>query len=416
MAATQVRAALALLAATCLAGCRGCGAHVGGGAPSASSRPPPAPLPTLAIGSTPAITAPTFPKHARAPGVALPAGCSVDLPVRFAPLPAAATTRFIGARAALDALVMAESGEAGAITARGAVDLATGKVDARVPWTDPGAPPLFDRASSGWVAALSQPGALERAVLWRQGATPGELARGDQLRVADLACSGARCAVLTSLARASVLPGATLVIGDVATDPARWKHVDIEAGSDAAWGPLALPAFDQPEGTAWVALATNTQVALWRVEGGHASRRRTDVTPHGAYDAVATRTEPIVIAPGAPRDTPCSGKGFPLVFVGAGSKPHELSLVAPPTGLIARPLARGALVAWIGPPNCRVPEPTVVHAVILDDDGTPLSPPMAVTPGAGFALATSGDRLSLWIRTDDGLVWLQGRCNVTPPD
>lgn len=335
--------------------------------------------------------------------------------MRFAPLAAAATTRFVAGRSTLDALVMAESGEAGKITARGAVDLATGNVDPRVPWTDPAAPPLFEQTPRGWVAALAAPGnELDRAVLWRPWAAPGELARGDRLRVADFACDGTRCAALTTLARASALPGATLVSGDVATDPATWKHLDIEAGTDAAWGPLALPVYDAKTNSAWIALATRDKVALWRAEHGSATERRTDATPHGAYDAVATRTEPIVIAPGAPRHAPCSGKGFPLVLVGAGSKPHEVTLVAPPTGLIARPLARGALVAWIGPANCRVTHPTVVHAIVVDDDGSPVSSPMAVTPGAGFALATAGDRISLFIRTDEGLVWVRGRCSATP--
>lgn len=406
-------ATLAVALATSLPACRGCGSHAGVAPASSASA---APAPVFSVGDVAPLAVPELTSQTGVEGVALPSGCTIQTPVREMKRPADSVWNFVAGRSKLDALLMStERGDSGALGTRGAVDLLRGTVDARIPWIDPDAPPLFDRAPRGWVAAVAAPaGEAAAALLWRQWAAPLDLVHGDQLRVADLACDGSSCAVLTSLARASAVPGATLLYGDPDAGAETWKRIDIQPADD--WMPLSLPRWQASSKSGWVALGKSDGAAIYRVEGDHATIHRTDTAAFGVYDAVATRTEPVVIAPGAGRDAPCSAAGFPLILIGAGSKPHSLTLLAPPAGLIARPLSRGAIVAWIAPENCRVAHHTVVHVLLVDDDGTPVGAPMAVTTGTGFALAASGDDISLWIRTDGGITWLRGRCAVAPHD
>ncbi|MEB2313793.1 MAG: hypothetical protein OZ921_18530 [Sorangiineae bacterium] len=410
----------AFLASAASTGCRGCrdGRSARGDAAPASEAALAAPAPVAVdVGAVPAVALSPFEVERDPAAVALPPGCAIIPPVRVAPLPPEATTRFLTGRTTLDALVVGETrGDAARLTARGAVDLTSGRVEPRIPWAVPDRPPLFERTPEGWVAPLALgDGESTRAVLWREHAPAVELAAGDALELVDLACSAGRCAVLTTRARASALPGATLLRGATGAASPAFTRVDLEP-EGAGLTPFALAGFDGAADAAWVALAAPTEVALWRVEGANARLRRTDATPFGAYDAVATAAGPLVIAPGQPRDAACSSEGFRLVLLGPKGAPGSVRLVAPPVGVIARPLARGALVAWVAPEHCRATRRMVVHALLVDDDGAPVGAPMAVTPGAGFALATRGDELSLWVRSDHGLTWLRGRCAAPAGD
>jgi hypothetical protein len=76
-------------------------------------------------------------------------------------------------------------------------------------------------------------------------------------------------------------------------------------------------------------------------------------------------------------------------------------------------LGKGAIVMWVAPVSCSRPDRTIVHAQLLDSEGQPQGAPMAVADASGFALASDGDRLSLWLRTEQGLRWIRGRCVVS---
>lgn len=351
--------------------------------------------------------APAFTALPAAGEFGLPRGCALAGPVRRASL-AAPRVRFLASRRELSSLALATSGQdSGTLTeAAGAVDFAGGGVEA-LPWGELESPPLLDRAAGRWVSAWTLSGAPghTRVLLWRGGAHAETLAEGDQLTVADLSCSGDECAVLTSLVREAASPGATLLVGRL--EGASFSRVDIEPGGEA-WLPFAIAEPDD-ESKRFVALVGPKQTALYRVADGRAEKQVVVETPYGSFDAVATPT-PTIVAPGLAPDVPCPGRDFPIVVSGADGKRREVGTPAAPESLLARPLAKGALVAWVAPVSCVARGRRVVYAMLLDADGAPASTPMAIADASGFALATRGQRASLWLRQGGDVSWLDLTC------
>jgi hypothetical protein len=364
----------------------------------------------IEVGAPRHVDAPAFAALEGAKGYGLPAGCALDDAIRVAPL-GQGTTRFAAAGSDLDALVLARAGDAGsAVSSAGIVNLARGRVG-DAPWAELDAPPAFEHASSGFVAAwtVSAGPAMERAILWRASGKADTLAEGDGLQVFDLACRADACAILTTTARSAAAPGATLFVGTASAPSASYRRVDFLPSGDEPWHPLSIAAFDGKD-SGVVALASPSAALLMEFHGEKAESRDRIMTPEGAYGAVMQRT-PLVVAPGAAPDRPCGREEFPVLVLGPNGRRHELRTPAPPESMIVRPLGQGAIAVWVAPVSCQYLERRVVYAALIAPDGTVGSSPMAIADASGFALATDGAKLSLWLLRDRELAWLRARCD-----
>lgn len=336
-------------------------------------------------------------------GYGLPAGCRFEGDVKRATLPNPGA-RFVAPRSALESLALSHDDRAGF------VEFATATVG-EAPWGQLDAPPLMDRSSRGWVLAWvdSTAAGLRRALLWRGGGRAESLAEGDELELADLACEGDTCVVLSSLVRGAAAPGGSWHVGKAEAGASTWKRIDLELGGDEAWRPLAIAGV-RPDGTGLGALASDRHVALFAVGPDRAEKQHVFDSPHGAYDATLA-VDPIIVVPGERTDRPCGSEEFPIFVLSADGRRHELRTPAPPESVIVRPLSKGAIVAWVAPVSCQHLDRRVVYATLLGPSGVPVSSPMAVADATGFALATRGDDLSLWLISGQSLSWVRARCS-----
>ncbi len=374
---------------------------------SRAEKPPPKLVPrdvTLDIVKVPPVSMAGMQRLDAATGIGLPANCRVDLPIRSVPI-GSRTLRFSASRSHLSELALLETRD-GALVASSIFDFETGK-SGPSPWTAADAPPAWDRTARGWVAGLTKPeeGSVHSAVLWRSGGPHRASVHGDQLALMDVACDGNVCGMLSSLARDAHAPGATLSW----SDDHQAQHVT--PPGDAPWEPLAILKLSAQEHTATLALAAPGAVQLWTVTGAGAQPGAQVDAPHGVYDVVQA-TKPVVIAPGLAPAAECQAGGFPLRASVVGGATHTIQASGAPHGLFARPLGAGAVVAWIAPAACRLTEQTTVGATLLDAQGAPIGSPMVVAEARGFALATRGDRLALWLLMHQRVVHLTARCEL----
>ena len=398
---------LALLFGALSSSCKGCGEDSAAG-PDASAAPS---VPEHDAGRIGALA---WKAATSARGYGVPGGCRPRLPVRRAVLPEG-DARFLSARGSAEDLVVARgNAESKLVTHRGIVSLGQGAWR-DVPWRELESPPSMDRSDAGWLAALTaaREGSGAEAIVWREGrgATPTGVV-GDQLTVADLACDRAHCAVLTTLARPTIAPGATVLFGRSNEPPSRWRRTDIEPSPDAAWRPSAIVSIDGSNGGVVVALESSGEAALWRTDAGGAKRLGRTPAPHGVLEHVAT-APPVVVTPGRPLDD-CRTDRFPLsIRPTDGGNAFDLDAHAAPLSAIGRPLTDGALLAWVAPVSCRMRDRTVLYAVLLDRGGRPASSVMSVADAEGFALAARGDRVDLWLLQGSAIAWVQADCSAS---
>lgn len=400
----MTRAWLPLVVALLLPACQRCSGQ-GAAADAGDARA----AEPFAVGTPPKLAPPALSALDSPRGYGLPSGCRFEGKVQKATLPEG-RTRFVAARSTLGALALAHAGgDAAAAAQAGFFELATGAMS-EAPWAELDAPPLFDRARSGWLAAWvgASVSGTRRVLLWRGGTHAEQLAEGDQLELADLACASDDCVVLSDLVRGAAAPGASWLSGKASTAAPDWKRVDLDLGGDEPWLPLGIAALAEG-GAGWAALSSGKHVALFRVQGERAEKKHVLDAPFGAYDT-SFAGEPLVIAPGDRVDRPCGAEEFPVLVLGASGGRHVLRTPAPPESVIARPLARGALVAWVAPVSCQHLERRVVYLTRLDAQGAPASSPMAVGDANGFALSTRGDELALWLISGRELSLVRGSC------
>lgn len=283
----------------------------------------------------------------------------------------------------------------------------------RLPWFEPGALPRFSRGGSRWIAAVDQAGTTgaARVLLWRGDAveTVGE---GDNFEAVDLACTSSppvRCALLTTRPLKVAAPGATVWIGSPDEPAARWKATEIvpaSAESDAR--PLGVAAVD--EARVVTAIVEKGDVVL-HAAGEPVPREIARLpAPLGAVDALA-QPAPMVMAYTSKVDEEgCARDGRPGIrFVRAGAPPVDFPLPGPPSNGVLRRLAHGAIAAWITPLGCRAAR-KVVYALLLDESGAPVGSPMAVGDANGFAMATQGDDVDLWLQDETAVKWVRASC------
>jgi hypothetical protein len=339
-------------------------------------------------------------------GFGLPRGCELELPIRHATLPGP-LVRFSAAKTALEELAIAAGSEAGPTVERaGVVKLLDSSV-VPLPWLELDRPPLFERASGGWLSLwVSEIDGPERAGFLHYQGVEREIMKGDQLELVDALCRGERCAILSTLGRPTIASGATLLAGPPSGALAR---TDIEADPTRAFRPLAISAL-APDSTL-VALETRGAVALHRVRGNRSEQLKELPAPFGAWGVVGSDPA-LAILPGASLETPCTEDVFPIdVHAENAESPLRVEVQARPESVIVRSLGKGAIIGWVAPVSCRQLERTIVHLLLVGSDGRAIGSPMSVADATGFALATDGERLSLWLRTERGLSWIRGRCS-----
>jgi hypothetical protein len=373
--------------------------------------------PAVATDAAPAPGPARSPRLAGAPrvvleqsarGFGLPSACRLELPIRHAEL-ARGRVRFASTRTSLDELALAVAGETGGGVEEGGIFAFGTQKTRAVVWSELDRPPAFDSGKAGWHAAWAADAEDGERIarIWQEGHGELELGRGDQLELVDLRCQGDRCAALTTLVRRVAAPGATLFVSN--PDGKSFTRTDIEPDPAVPWRPHSISDFDGTQAT--LALASPAVLALFRAGNGAAEKRHELPAPHGVFD-VLPGEKPVVIAPGASTEGPCTEDAFPLFALTAGGEKRPIPAQAAPESLIARPLSDGAIVVWIAPVSCRMKTRTVVHAVVLTGDGTATSAPMSVADASGFAVATRGDKLSLWLYTERGISLLSATCKA----
>jgi hypothetical protein len=340
----------------------------------------------------------------------LPTGCKLELPIYEAQLPRHA--QFIATESGLGELAIAVSEAAGRarVIARGLFRKGA-PIGKDLPWEELRAPPRVAETGRGWLGIFVEHsgGSSRTARIWHEDGGTAPLVTGDQLTIADVQCRGERCAVLTSLARTNLAPGASLFLGRASEPSSRWSRLDVEAPADQAFQPSSVVSLSADGTRGTVALQTPTSVALWEFSDGRVALRGEHAAPFGTYDVLAA-PEPLVIGPGARVDVPCTQDAFPLKVAPFGKPAATIDGQAAPQSLMARPLARGALLVWLAPVSCRNKARKIVYALVVTATGEARGAPMAVADASGFAVAARGDRVSLWLRTERGLSWLRARC------
>ncbi|HEX7669932.1 MAG TPA: hypothetical protein VF395_10125 [Polyangiaceae bacterium] len=344
----------------------------------------------------------------------IPAGCNLEMPVRRARLPKGTARYFAPPGGTLELLLGIDEDGDGSVDRDGVIGGA-GIVGRPLPWTKLDAPPIVAEGATGFLAFDAEDTGLgaRRGVLWRDPGLTEALIDGDRLDIVDASCDGTTCVVLTTLASASAGPGATLLVGDPHTPASSWTRTDLPGG-DLGLSPFSVVRVEN--GVAWVALAASNAVEVFRVEKGRAESQGRLDAPFGAYDVVvgdaASKGMPIGVAPGESIEERCKKDGFPIRLLRTKGNPVEIDGQVPPTSVLTRPLSTGFFVAWLSPISCKHEARELVRAFLVNADGTPASSAMAVSDAQGFALATHGDSVSLWLTVGQDLIWVNATCRV----
>jgi hypothetical protein len=347
--------------------------------------------------------------------LAVPAHCRERAATVRADVPA--SVRVVAEPTSLASLLVAEaSGSPPHLDAAGVLDLdpqGTSRLVAVVPWFEAVELPRLGRTRDGrWLAAVAQNGdGGATAWMWRglRGAvTPAEVVgSGDGLQAVDLTCGVDRCALLTTRISRVAAPGAEVRVGAAGSALASWRRFEIgpTAGAHTESSPFALCSVEPN-----VTLATieGRQVALWRVEGDTAQEAWRLPAPHGVAEVLDEPPLAVTFS-SAVGDDGCAPAGANLRIERPGKAPLELASPAPPLATSLRRLGRGALLTWIAPLACGA-ERRVIFAVVLDAAGAPLGDVMAVGDASGFAVASEGAAVDLWVHRGAEVAWMRLAC------
>ena len=407
------------------AGCSRCSAPRDGAREDAA--PPPAPLlPAL----LPAPELWSFVRQRGERGIALPERCRFRAFTASAEVPS--TTRFVAEPRTLGALIIADSaGSPPRLTGVAALTLepeGQSHDPVTLPWFEPAVLPRFARSGGRWLASLDRPGAAgsARLALWSGGAV-APLGEGDGFEAADLACAGARCALLTSRLARVAQPGATVWLGSPDEPANRWRPIElVPAAADSDARPLRLTSIPIPPSIerarddggpasdehVTAALVEKSDVVLFEVTGSSARETARLPAPHGALDAIALPGAAAMAFTSALDDDGCARDGRPGIrFVREGKPPIDFPSPAPPQRGVLRRLARGALALWIVPLGCRAPR-RIVYGLVLDADGAPVGRPIPIGDAAGFAVAARGDDVDLYLQDASAVTWVRMACSA----
>jgi hypothetical protein len=347
------------------------------------------------------------------PGVVgLPAGCTVNGPIRRAPLPSL-RVRFFAPLGSASELVLATDEDGEGSVDRDVVLTAEGRPGRALPWKRMDAPPLLARTSRGYrsLAVESIGGGLERAVLWHEPGRLEAVAEGEKLEAVDLACAAGTCALLLTSATKTAGPGATVFVGSADAPVSTWARTDLP-GEEQGFVPFSVVAI-RGKG-AVVSLTAGPLFKVWRIESGKAEPLATITSPFGAYD-IALGDEPFAVSPSRKLDEPCTVDGFSVRLITGSGSASEVDGQVPPAQVITRRVLGGFMVAWLAPVSCRHDGQSIVRAFLVDEKGVPSSSTMAVADADGFALSTNGDdgNVDVWLSRRGELVWVRATCRAT---
>jgi hypothetical protein len=277
-----------------------------------------------------------------------------------------------------------------------------------LPWFVAAETPVLARSAAGLaLAAFSLPrllGTLDRVGLAR-GESLELVGEGDGFHAVDLAC-GDVCALLSTRLAKVASPGVELRYGPAEQSVSAWRR--LELGSEAS-ARAPQPVGLSVQGTTLTAAVEDQGVvAFYRVENDAVTRTLELAAPHGTLDALAA--PPLVATHGGPPGEDHCGEGpASLVLVRPGAPPLSLPLPAPAVSAALRALASGTLVVWLAPLGCKS-ERRVVYAAVLRPDGSLAGEVVPVGDGDAFAVATSGDRVDLWVQQGNALIGARARC------
>ncbi len=342
--------------------------------------------------------------------IGLPQGCILKPPVQKAPLPRGAV-RFVTPAGSSRLIVAVDEDGDGVVDWDGVLD-DRGRPGERVPWQELDAPPIFAKSDAGWVVFdVEDGGNGARSVVVRHPSGLIEpLVTGDHLDLADATCTGKTCAVLTSLAAISAGPGATVLIGGADARASEWKRTDVPPADGLA--PFSIVRLKDT--TTTVATSTPAGVSIWGLSAGSAKAVGHIASPFGVYDVVLGDA-PIAVAPGSSIDTKCVEDGFTVRMLTSGGSHFDIDGQVPPSNVLTRPLETGFFVGWLAPISCRHESRETVRAFLIGQDGAPRSSTMAVADARGFAVATQGSTVDVWLATREDLIWVTADCRPGPP-
>lgn len=361
-------------------------------------------------------------------GVALPTGCAMREPIVRAKV--SSSTRFVSVAQSLGTLVIADADMTDSpprLVGVAALQLnpagATSNPIA-LPWVEAGAMPRMARTTSGeWIAAYAEPssGKLSEVFVYLNKSATA-LGEGDKFEAIDLSCNENECALLTTRMSQAFAAGADVWKGKPSTPVSSWTRTEIvPAAGDSDARPSCIARMDAPwtaldagsgRGTV-VALAEGTDLVFWGLNENKPADKPRDLgkveAPHGIVDATVLG-RPVALVYAAPVDEEgCARVGGAMHLARAGADPVKIQAPAPPTNGTLRPLARGGLATYLAPMGCGLPR-KVAYAVVLADDGTPVSQPMPLSDAASFAMTTQGEKVDLWIQRDEEVVWVRASC------
>jgi hypothetical protein len=354
--------------------------------------------------------------------VAAPERCATRSPLVRAPV--ALTTRFVAEPRTLGMLVIADgANDPPRLTGAAALalDPAGSTHDPKaIPWLVPSSAPRLGRTAAGlWVGGFDRPGegGASRVGIFRDGAVD-LLGEGDAFEAVDLACAGDRCALLTSRAGRVAIPGALIWSGGAADPGSRWQQTEVApAEPESEARPFGLASVEAAPGgglAITAALIDRGEIVIDRIENGATREKGRIPAHHGLIDVLDLPARTVAMTYGTPLDDdgcvkPGAAGGASIRFERTGLPSIELQTPAPPLGGSLRRLEKGALATWIAPLGCNRPR-RVVYAVVLDEDGAPVSAPMAVSDASSYAVAASGADVDFWVHNEARVTWMRLRC------
>ncbi len=358
-------------------------------------------------------------------GVALPSGCTTREPIVRAKVKS--STKFVAVPKALSTLVIADADVAETpprllgVAAMTLDPAGTSTNPVALPWTDAAAMPRIGRTNAGlWLAAYAEPAAgklSEVFVVQNKQAT--SLGVGDKFEAVDLSCLDDTCLLLTTRLSQVSAAGADVWMGKPFGSATSWLRREIvPSAGDSDARPSTIARLDATwtnaaGGTSKghvVTLFENNELVFWGIgEDGKPEDLGKLAALHGIIDATMLG-RPVAFVYGAPIDDEgCAQEGGVMRFSRLGATDIEFRTPAPATTGTLRPLARGGLATYVAPLGCGAAR-KVAYAVVLADDGTPVSQPMPLTDATSLAVTTEGEKVDLFVQRDEEVLWVRATC------
>lgn len=250
-----------------------------------------------------------------------------------------------------------------------------------------------------------------RLWLWREASPIAALAEGDGLAAIDARCEGDNCGLLTTRAGAVAAGGATLWTG-AWSDPAdKWTRTDLAGGvvpADARG--VSIARFSGPRDLT-VAFESAGSIVFTRLGASGLETAGKVGRDDALLDVAMTASTPIALSMRGRADAEGCAPAAAIVVRAPDREPIVLPLTALPLAGYARSVGAGVVVAWIQPVDCKT-DRRVVNAIAFDSSGVPMGSVVSIADADGFAMASTGEDVRLWLRDRAGVTQLDARCRI----